>query len=123
MRMRIPQISDLIFRQLKQMITFAFLSQPIVPPQNQQKYHRTNTRDPKQPKTCAVPSTIVRRLRSHEDITRDKPATIPKPDLHCRCNSFLVVATHIIAKPANEDWLRDIAAANDSVQSKIFDAR
>lgn len=120
MRMIISQIIRI--RSLQPPIPLTSVTLLILRHDTQQQHHARRRTHPQQTETRAIADSVMRSLRSDEDITRDNPTTIAKPDHHGARNRALVVACHVILDPSEGDRLADVAAADDDEDGEVAHA-
>ena len=117
--MIVAEILQLFLRPRIPVIPLALVAQPILAVDIRKENHTRQSTDPHHPQTDAESCGVRRSLGIKEDIAGDQPTAIPNPNLHGRRDGLLVVPTHIVADPAQQDRLRHIPPARDGVQSKV----
>lgn len=118
--MVVPQIISI--RPIQPPISLSTITLFVLHPHTQKQHHTRRRTHPQQTQTCAVTNSIVRRLRSDKDVTRNNPATVAEADHHGAGDGALVVAGHIILDPGERNRLADVAAADDDEDGEVAHA-
>lgn len=120
MRVVISQIIRI--RPIQPPVPLASITLLIFHPHTQQQHHTRRSTHPQQAQTRAVTNSVMRCLRSDEDVTRDDPAAIAEADHHGAGDGALVMAGHIILDPGERHRLANVAAADDDEDGEVAHA-